>query len=240
MNNARRDAEWLAANRPQPQAPAHDVVRNPAHYTSGREFEPIDVIEDWELPFHLGNALKYIARAGRKDPKLIRQDISKAIWYLERFNDQFVESEAQAKDADDLLRDKFNEAMDKVDADNGYIPFDATLDMIDQEEIEFEALGEKAAINGIPSSILPGPDDVIYLGDYQVKKDLSQFEDYEIVTTHLVDGSILGTQKNGDVIVLGSTDLYDEIKKADPADLAPSEFEPPQPDPWEYTIDFDR
>ena len=35
---------------------------------------------------HLGNAVKYISRAGRKDDKL-HQDISKAIWYLERYQD---------------------------------------------------------------------------------------------------------------------------------------------------------
>ena len=208
MNEARRDAEWLCRNRGECTVPSHDIVQNPAHYTEGRKYEPIDVIEDWELPFHLGNALKYIARAGRKDPNKVREDIKKAIWYLERFNDQFVESEAQARDADELLASKED------------IPFDVTLDMIDQEEIEFQAMGE------IPASVLPGPDDPIYYGEYKVKKDLTKFEDHEIVTTHRIDGAILGTQKNGDVRVLGKWDLYDEILRADPDDLAPSEFEP--------------
>ena len=71
-----------------------------------------------------------------------------------------------------------------------------------------------------------GVDTIHFPTNHTYKKDLSKFEDHEIVTTHFVDGSILGTQKNGDVVVLGKTDLYDEVKKADPLDLAPSEFEP--------------
>jgi hypothetical protein len=61
-----------------------DLIDHPAHYTAGRKIEPIDVIEDWELGYHLGNALKYISRAGRKEGSSFVVDISKAIWYLER------------------------------------------------------------------------------------------------------------------------------------------------------------
>jgi len=62
-----------------------DPVDNPPHYTKGRIYEPVKVIEDWELDYHLGNALKYISRAGRKggNDSLI-EDIGKAIFYLER------------------------------------------------------------------------------------------------------------------------------------------------------------
>jgi len=58
-----------------------DMVNNPEHY-KGRKFECIDIIEDFNLGFNLGNALKYILRAGKKDS--YAQDIKKAIWYLER------------------------------------------------------------------------------------------------------------------------------------------------------------
>ena len=44
-----------------------DPVQHPAHYTTGK-IECIDYIEDKELGFHLGNAVKYITRAGKKDP----------------------------------------------------------------------------------------------------------------------------------------------------------------------------
>lgn len=58
-----------------------DVVNRPSHYCEGRKYEPIDVIDDWKLGFSLGNALKYISRAGRKDD--IIQDLNKAKFYLE-------------------------------------------------------------------------------------------------------------------------------------------------------------
>lgn len=59
-----------------------EKIDHPDHYAEGRKFEPIDVIEDWELGFCLGNALKYISRAGRKENYL--EDLLKAKWYLER------------------------------------------------------------------------------------------------------------------------------------------------------------
>lgn len=59
-----------------------DPVQRPSHYTEGRDIEPINVIEDWELDFHLGNALKYISRSGRKSDGV--EDMKKAVWYLER------------------------------------------------------------------------------------------------------------------------------------------------------------
>lgn len=62
----------------------HDNVNHPSHYNSGK-FEVIDVIEDWKLGMHLGNAVKYIARAGKKDPEKIVEDLMKAAWYLDRY-----------------------------------------------------------------------------------------------------------------------------------------------------------
>ena len=43
-----------------------ETVNHPEHYNIGI-FEVIDIIEDWNLGFHLGNAVKYIARAEHKD-----------------------------------------------------------------------------------------------------------------------------------------------------------------------------
>lgn len=61
-----------------------DPVNHPSHYTSG-SIEVIDFIEDQALPYHLGNALKYICRAGKKDPEKTTEDLSKAVWYLNRY-----------------------------------------------------------------------------------------------------------------------------------------------------------
>lgn len=59
-----------------------DPVERPAHYAR-LDPEPIDVIEAWGLPFHLANALKYIARAGHKGEAA--EDIRKAREYLRRY-----------------------------------------------------------------------------------------------------------------------------------------------------------
>tara|TARA_R110000868_G_scaffold66014_14_gene197070 strand:- start:3826 stop:4167 length:342 start_codon:yes stop_codon:yes gene_type:complete len=60
-----------------------DAINKPAHYNSGK-FEVIDVIEDWNLGFNLGNTVKYISRAGKKDPTKHLEDLKKARWYLDR------------------------------------------------------------------------------------------------------------------------------------------------------------
>ena len=58
-----------------------DAVSHPSHYTEGRKYEPRKVIADWGLNFNLGNAVKYISRAGRKRDKI--EDLRKAIQYIE-------------------------------------------------------------------------------------------------------------------------------------------------------------
>ena len=90
--------EWLntqCANEPEnPPADKHvnlqrvsekvcDNVNHPSHYTSGK-IEVIDFIEDQHLGFHLGNAVKYISRAGRKNPDNNIEDLRKAVWYINR------------------------------------------------------------------------------------------------------------------------------------------------------------
>ena len=61
-----------------------DNVNNPSHYTTGK-IEVIDFIDDQKFGYHLGNAVKYISRAGKKDPSKTEEDLRKAIWYIERF-----------------------------------------------------------------------------------------------------------------------------------------------------------
>lgn len=60
-----------------------DSVNSPSHYTDGK-IEVIDYIEDKKLGFCLGNAIKYISRAGKKDKDKEVEDCKKAIWYLKR------------------------------------------------------------------------------------------------------------------------------------------------------------
>lgn len=58
-----------------------ETVNHPDHY-QGQEYEVIDIIEDYNLNFNLGNVIKYTLRAGKKDDR--NQDLEKAIWYLQR------------------------------------------------------------------------------------------------------------------------------------------------------------
>ena len=66
-----------------------DNVNHPSHYTDGK-IEVIDYIEDKKLGFCLGNAIKYISRAGKKksgnmsDKEKEINDLRKAVWYIER------------------------------------------------------------------------------------------------------------------------------------------------------------
>ena len=59
-------------------------VDHPTHYGGADDpFEAIKVIDAWRLGFSLGNVVKYIARAGRKDPAKLIEDLEKARWYLD-------------------------------------------------------------------------------------------------------------------------------------------------------------
>lgn len=62
-----------------------EQINHPKYYGGGdNPYEAIKVIEAWELGFNLGNALKYISRAGKKDADTTIQDLEKARWYLDR------------------------------------------------------------------------------------------------------------------------------------------------------------
>ncbi len=62
------------------QAPEHDPVARPRHYTFGG-IEVIDAIEAWGCDFVEGNIIKYVARWKHKDGVT---DLRKAAWYLNR------------------------------------------------------------------------------------------------------------------------------------------------------------
>ena len=59
-----------------------DIINNPSHYTQYNGLEVIDLTE--QMNFNRGNAVKYIARAGFKDPAKTVEDLQKAKWYIER------------------------------------------------------------------------------------------------------------------------------------------------------------
>lgn len=62
-----------------------DWVDHPEHYGGVDDpYETIKVIEAWDLDFCLGNTVKYISRAGKKDQTMAIVDLKKARWYLDR------------------------------------------------------------------------------------------------------------------------------------------------------------
>jgi hypothetical protein len=84
---ARAKDHFFPATRPDAGdvtiGPGKDPI-NPAHYKTASGMEAIQVIEAFDLGFCLGNAVKYILRAGKKDPGRTVEDLEKAQWYIER------------------------------------------------------------------------------------------------------------------------------------------------------------
>ena len=66
------------------RTPSSDNVSHPSHYANGwsNGAEVIDLTE--HLSFCAGNVVKYVCRAGRKDPDKHVEDLEKARWYLDR------------------------------------------------------------------------------------------------------------------------------------------------------------
>ena len=78
-----------------------DNVNHPNHYCEGRKYEPWDVIVDWQLDYLTGSAVKYLSRAGRKDPSKETEDLRKAIAYIEK-RIEVLESR-KSDDSDDSI-----------------------------------------------------------------------------------------------------------------------------------------
>lgn len=79
----------LTATRVPALPPRDDTdverVNHPAHYGGeDNPFEPIKIIEHYDLGFATGNALKYLLRAGRKPGETYADDLKKAAFYLNR------------------------------------------------------------------------------------------------------------------------------------------------------------
>ncbi len=63
----------------------YEQVNSPSHYGGAdNPYEVIKVIEAWGLDFCLGNAVKYIARSGKKPGADTVTDLEKAAWFVQR------------------------------------------------------------------------------------------------------------------------------------------------------------
>ena len=128
----------------------NDAVKHPSHYTDGK-IEVIDFIEDKKLDFHLGNTVKYICRAGKKDPEKTIEDLQKAEWYLHR-EIQNLKAEKAKEEAqrwvDDVRRHcekRFSEMMEEIaKRDDQSEPEGAMSVDPTQVHIDWDALKERA------------------------------------------------------------------------------------------------
>jgi hypothetical protein len=78
------------------EEPTRDEVNHPSHYTDGK-IEVWDYILEKKLGYLLGNVVKYVSRAGKKDPSKELQDLKKARAYLDK---QIKEVEKRDANAD--------------------------------------------------------------------------------------------------------------------------------------------
>jgi len=78
----KKATEWVLGMYQISKQGELDPVNHPSHYTDGK-IEVIDYIEDKAFNYHLGNAIKYISRAGKKDDAVT--DLKKAVWYINRY-----------------------------------------------------------------------------------------------------------------------------------------------------------
>lgn len=74
-----------------------EKVKHPQHYGGAEDpYEAIKVIHAWGLGFDLGSALKYIRRAGRKPGESERDDLEKALFYIQDHLDRLPKPECKA------------------------------------------------------------------------------------------------------------------------------------------------
>lgn len=188
-----------------------DMVNRPAHYCEGRKYEPLNVISDWDLNYRLGSALKYISRAGRKDPSKTVEDLEKAIFYLNREVEALKSSQApHSVTYEDVLEDHAACAAkgEELVLEHGVQDVDdQPLSHWEAEDSEWTAFWDKAFDTWKNSDSWDSDGDCMWdpslgpveLSDKEVqdildRKDLAQFDDNEIV------GNVVRIDKRGFVI----------------------------------------
>lgn len=106
-----------------------ETVNHPQHYGGDTTYEAIKVIEAWQLDFCLGNTVKYISRAGKKDPNKEMEDLLKAKWYLKRRIAQL--------------------ALQTGDYPPGKV-YDENMNELDVQEKRYNQYGEEVGFDGLP------------------------------------------------------------------------------------------
>ena len=178
-----------------------DPVNKPSHYAEGRQFETIEVIEDWKLSYRLGNCVKYISRAGRKGDR--RQDLEKAAWYLQREIEAIDKPSQYEPPADVQYEDVLEYYGQSIDLDEAW-PNQGTCGPVGSSGVDvlFEDDEFDLYATGWDPSLGPVEISTEEIADLLSKKDLNQFEDDEIVSTVERRGMVIGFKKDGSSCVL--------------------------------------
>ena len=177
----------------------HDPVNNPSHYAEGRQYEPIAVIEDWQLNYRLGNAVKYISRAGRKQNAI--EDLRKAVWYIEREIETLEGARSPySVSYKDVLEDAAYEAA------NGSVPLYEYSINVPQADVDEETLPFWDSDEDYMWDPSLGPVDLTEaeVSEILAKKDLNMFDPDEIVSVVEKRGFLLGIKKDGSTCELGA------------------------------------
>ena len=179
----------------------HDPINHPSHYTEGRKYETIEVIEDWALSYRLGNAVKYLSRAGRKDPAKTVEDLKKAVWYIER-EIAALEGERSpyAVSYQDILEDA---AYDAAHGTNSIYEYGVQVPQADVDDQHLPYWDSDEDYMWDPSL---GPVDLTQeeIASILSKKDLQLFDPDEIVSVVEKRGFMLGIKKDGSTCELGA------------------------------------
>ena len=89
----RRKQDPYGARKVMKEIHEREMVNHPDHYQGNGGMEVIDIIENYDLGFSLGNAIKYILRSNKKGSA--KQDLKKAIWYINREINNLVEEDCE-------------------------------------------------------------------------------------------------------------------------------------------------
>ncbi len=126
-----------------------DNVNHPSHYTDGK-YETIEFIERNLFDYHDGNAIKYISRAGKKDPDKLIEDLEKALWYIDRANHKLEYNEHAITVHDYILDKKVSPALASVISlievsqyEEAYEMLKAEIERLKKEAKEHEKFSSK-------------------------------------------------------------------------------------------------
>jgi len=195
---------------------------NPSHYRGDRKFEPIEVIEDWDLNYRLGNAVKYISRNGRKPNEDPREGLKKAIWYLEREIAALDGQQPYSVEYEDVL-DYYGQTQDLKEA--------WPSDFWKEGQFDMYVTGQDGIVGASGKDTVPFDRDAEWAAEWDAdwdwdddfmwdpslgpidlskeevesilaKKDLEQFQNDEIVSTIERRGLIIGVKRDGSTCLL--------------------------------------